>query len=138
MAKGKVPKKGGHANNPMWFKGMTSANPNGEPSKKEFSDALRLILKREVTDDDGDTRTKLYMIANRVVNMALDGNLAAVHYITDRTDGPVNRVTEPDNNAPHRDDHGLTEQEIRDQNAQFVANLMMEVKHSQKQKNKMN
>ena len=138
MAKGKGPKKGGPSNNPMWFKGMPSANPNGEPSKKEFSDALRLILKREVTDDDGDTRTKLYMIANRVVNMALDGNLAAVHYITDRTDGPVNRVTEPDNNAPHRDDHGLTEQEIRDQNAQFVANLMMEVKHSQKQKNKMN
>jgi len=133
MAKDNGKKKMG---NPLWFKGMPSNNPDGRPSKKEFSDALRLALKRETTDDEGETRTNLYMVAAKVVEMAKEGNMSAVAEIANRMDGRPIPISERDETEAHRDDHGMTEEEIKNANAQFLANLLAEVAATKKPKNK--
>jgi len=133
MAKDNGKKKMG---NPLWFKGMPSNNPSGRPSKKIFSDALRLALNREAQDDEGNTTTNLCIIAAKIVAMAKDGNMNAISEIANRMEGRPIPINERDDTDAHRDDHGMTEEEIKNANAQFLANLLAEVAATKKPKNK--
>lgn len=62
----------------------------GSPkSEKHWRDALRLALMR--TDDGEDPRPRIYRIADRLVLMALDGDMEAIKEIGDRIDGKVSQ-----------------------------------------------
>lgn len=70
-------------------------NPNGGGSikhEKHWRDALRVALMR--TDEGEDPRPRLYRIAERVVLMALDGDMQAIKEIGDRIDGRVPQQVE--------------------------------------------
>jgi hypothetical protein len=55
-------------------------------SEKHWRDALRVALMRT---DEGDPRPRLARIAERVVLMAVEGDMQAVKEIGDRIDGRV-------------------------------------------------
>ena len=62
----------------------------GSPkSEKHWRDALRVALMR--TDDGADERPRIYRIADRLVLMALDGDMEAIKEIGDRIDGKVSQ-----------------------------------------------
>lgn len=64
----------------------TSGNPKGqEPGTHNFASALRRELKRA----DRRSVTQLEKIAQKVVKLALTGDMDAIRWIADRTDGKV-------------------------------------------------
>jgi len=64
------------------FKKGQSGNPGGRPKTKEFVEAIRTKIK----EADGD-RTKLETIAAKLVEKAVEGDLAAIKEVADRLDG---------------------------------------------------
>lgn len=62
-------------------------NPTGGKPDKLMRDALMVALKREAKDADGKKTTKLYLIANRLVDVAIAGDIPAIKEIFDRVDG---------------------------------------------------
>lgn len=70
----------------MAFEKGQSGNPGGRPKDKPWRQALMLALK----DEDG---AKLRRIAEKVVGLAEDGDLAAVKEIADRLDGKAAQTT---------------------------------------------
>jgi hypothetical protein len=68
----------------MTFKKGVSGNPSGGPKDKIFTDALRVALKRT---DGPDKKTAIARIANKLVNEALNGSLAAIGMVMDRIEG---------------------------------------------------
>lgn len=58
----------------------------GKPDKL-MRDALILELKREAQDANGQKTQKLYLVARKLVDEAIDGNVMAIKEINDRTDG---------------------------------------------------
>jgi Family of unknown function (DUF5681) len=69
----------------LWVKGQ-SGNPRGRsPVKKLWRDALLL----EVLSPTKDGRQKLRAIAEKLVQMALDGNMCAIREIANRLDGKL-------------------------------------------------
>lgn len=71
----------------------------GSPkSEKHWRDALRVALMR--TDEGDDQRPRIYRIADRLVLMALDGDMEAIKEIGDRIDGKVSQqITVEPNDA---------------------------------------
>lgn len=69
-----------------WEKGQ-SGNPNGRPRTRVMAEALSLALKREAADSDGKLTRKLNLIADKLVNLALEGDMQAIKEINDRMDG---------------------------------------------------
>jgi Family of unknown function (DUF5681) len=67
----------------QWVKGQ-SGNPGGKRARDEF----RAALMRQVHACRGDT-PKLNLIAAKLVNMAIDGDLNAIKEVADRIDGKV-------------------------------------------------
>lgn len=66
----------------MTFQPGQSGNPTGGRKDKPWRDALSIALK------DGDGQ-KLRRIADKVVSLASEGDMAAVKEIADRMDGKV-------------------------------------------------
>ncbi|MBI3678093.1 MAG: hypothetical protein HY243_15905 [Proteobacteria bacterium] len=60
----------------------TSAKPD-----KVMRDAILFALNREAEDASGAPATKLSLIADRLVDKAVDGDMAAIKEVLDRTDG---------------------------------------------------
>ena len=65
-----------------WKKGQ-SGNPKGRLSEKPFLDALRLAMLAS----DGDEKSKLRRIADRLLSAALAGEAWAIQQVADRLDG---------------------------------------------------
>lgn len=63
-------------------------NPSkgGKPDKL-MRDALILELKGEAADADGKPTQKLRLIARKLVDVAIGGDVAAIREVTDRVDG---------------------------------------------------
>lgn len=64
------------------FKKGQSGNPGGRPKTKPFVEAIR----EEVQEADGN-RTKLQAIAAKLVEKAMEGDMAAIKEVADRLDG---------------------------------------------------
>ena len=67
-------------------------NPRGAKSDKLWRDAIMVAVKRETTGADGKPTKKLALLADKLVNEAINGNVAAIKEIGDRLDG---RATQP-------------------------------------------
>ena len=81
---------------------MTKARGNGMGAKpdKLMRDALILALNREAEDADGRPTKKLHLIARRLVDKAVDGDIAAIKEINDRVDGKATQPMEHDAGLP--------------------------------------
>ena len=71
------------AGNPSWVKGK-SGNPGGRSTEKVFADALRAV-SNEV--DPKTKRKNLFLIAEKLVECALNGEGWAIQQFADRLDG---------------------------------------------------
>lgn len=73
---------------------MATTNPGGRKSDKPMRDALMLALTEKYGKDDD--RRKLRAVADKAVEMALEGDREMIKMIFDRTDGkPVQAVEGP-------------------------------------------
>lgn len=79
----------------MAFVKGVSGNPTGRPKEKPFTDALRLAVKRAIGD-----RTALQVIANNLVDLALDKNLDAIKEVANRLEGKPMQPIAGDDEAP--------------------------------------
>ena len=61
--------------------------PKGSKPDKLMRDALMVALKREAKGADGKPTRRLYVNADRLVEKAMEGELAAIREICDRVDG---------------------------------------------------
>ncbi len=68
----------------------------GSKPDKLMADALRVALHREALDADGKPTKRLYLIADRLVQKAVDGDIAAIREVFDRIDGRVVQREEPE------------------------------------------
>jgi len=66
-----------------WKKGQ-SGNQSGRPAEKAFADAVRIAVTAE---DPVTKKRKLRMIAERLVDKALEGEAWAIAQVADRLDG---------------------------------------------------
>ena len=81
-----------------WVKGQ-SGNPLGRlKSEKPFVDALHIAVAEAGADD----KPKLRLIAQALVNKALEGDVAAIKEVADRLDGKVPQriASADDENVP--------------------------------------
>lgn len=77
---------------PVGQKGYTG-NPNGRPKKgTALTDILRSMLDKPASDSPDAPKLK-EVVMQKLVNLALDGDMVALKYLTDRIDGtPVQMV----------------------------------------------
>ena len=66
-----------------------SKNPKGVKPDKLMRDAIHLALKREAEDGNGQRTKKLQLVADRLVEEAIKGNIHAIKEINERMDGKV-------------------------------------------------
>lgn len=64
----------------------TTPSKGGKPDKL-MRDALMLALNREATDTDGQKTKKLNIIAAKLVELAVNGDMQAIKEVSDRVDG---------------------------------------------------
>lgn len=64
---------------------MATTNPGGRKSDKPMRDALMLALTEKFSLEDD--RRRLRVVADKAVEMALDGDREMIKLIFDRTDG---------------------------------------------------
>lgn len=70
------------------FKPGQSGNPSGRPKKDR---ALTAALEAELDTKIG-RKTKRQLVATKVLSLALDGDMTAVKFLADRTEGlPIQR-----------------------------------------------
>ena len=66
-----------------WKKGQ-SGNPNGRAKDKLWADAIRIAVNEAY---EGGDRKKLRVLADKLVDKAIEGEIAAMKEIGDRLDG---------------------------------------------------
>ncbi len=66
------------------FQKGESGNPGGRPKTKPWTDALREAVNKAV---EGEDKTALELIAERVIDEAVKGDMAAVKEIANRLEG---------------------------------------------------
>lgn len=57
------------------------------PKEKSFSNMLKIALSEAAEDRSGKSTTKLRLIADKLVEKALEGDFPSIKEIADRTDG---------------------------------------------------
>lgn len=67
----------------MPFQKGKSGNPGGSPKEKAFANAVRFAVNREAKDG----RKKLMLLAEKLIDCALEGEGWAMQQIADRLDG---------------------------------------------------
>lgn len=65
------------------------ARKEGRQKRKIMTDALIIALHREAAGADGKPTKKLNAIADKLVDRAIDGDVAAIKEVFDRSDGKV-------------------------------------------------
>ncbi|MBX6392553.1 MAG: hypothetical protein IRY96_03695 [Burkholderiales bacterium] len=66
-------------------------------------DALIMALREEATDANGQMTTRLRLVASKLVDRAIDGDVAAIKEIGDRVDGrPPQAIVGDDTADPVR------------------------------------
>jgi hypothetical protein len=77
---------------PNFVKGV-SGNPNGRPKKgTALTDILKMLLDKPATDSPDAPKVK-ELVMQKLVSLALDGDMVAIKYLSDRIDGtPVQTV----------------------------------------------
>ena len=76
-------------NDGRWKPGQ-SGNPQGRPRKGHaLSESLRRELEQtaETVGSDGQVRTKADVIAEKAVELAMGGDVAAIKFLADRLEG---------------------------------------------------
>ena len=63
------------------------ARTKGATADKFWSDAVRLAVYRQQADDEGKIRKRLNIIADKLCQLAIDGDMVAIKEIGDRLDG---------------------------------------------------
>lgn len=66
----------------------------GGKSDKLIRDALMVAVNREVTDENGQKTKRLYVIANKLAEMAEAGDIQAIKEVADRIDGKAHQTAE--------------------------------------------
>lgn len=74
-------------------------NPTGSKPDKLMRDALILALNREATTPDGKKTKRLYIVADKLVELACQGDVGAIREINDRVDGKVPQAVAIDPNS---------------------------------------
>lgn len=75
------------------------ARTKGAKADKNWTEALRLAVNREETDE-GKKRRRLSLIADKLCKLAMDGDIAAIREIGDRLDGKPAQAIQGDPDAP--------------------------------------
>jgi hypothetical protein len=63
-------------------------------------DALMLALNREATNAEGVPTKKLNLVAEKLVDLAVEGDIQAIKEIGDRVDGKASQVLAGDPESP--------------------------------------
>lgn len=74
-------------------KGSTN-NPNGSKPDKLITDAIRLALNHEAKGADGKPTKKLFILAEKLVDKAADGDIQAIREVLDRLEGKAHQSIE--------------------------------------------
>ena len=81
----------------MPFKKGKSGNPRGRPKKGQ---ALTEILNEKLDQEHGKAKKlKREVIAEKIISLAISGDLGALRYIFDRLDGRPKETVELENAA---------------------------------------
>ena len=72
----------------------TTNNPRGSKPDKLITDALRVALNREAEDADGKRTKRLALIAEKVAELAVEGEPWAVREVWDRLEGKAPQAIE--------------------------------------------
>ena len=89
-----------------------SGNPGGRPKGQSITAALRAELDRPCADDP--TVTKGERLAERLVSMALAGDLGAIREVLDRTEGKAVARTEQGDPGAFEELAYLSTEELRE------------------------
>ena len=81
-----------------WKKGQ-SGNPNGRAKDKTWADAIRIAVNEAY---EGGDRKKLRVLAEKLVDKALEGEIAAMKEIGDRLDGKAAQSVDVSSEQSHR------------------------------------
>ena len=86
----------GNEFNSLGFRAMPfvkgqSGNPGGRAKEKSWADAIRIAVNEAY---EGGDRKKLRVLADRLVDKALEGEIAAMKEIGDRLDGKAAQSVE--------------------------------------------
>lgn len=76
------------------------AVPKGRKPDKLMRDALILALMREAEDGEGVATRKLHLIAGRLVEKAMGGDISAIKEVCDRVDGKPTQPAGEDQAPP--------------------------------------
>ena len=81
---------------------MAARNTPSKGSKpdKLIRDAIMVALHRDDELPDGTKAKKINVIATKLVNMAIDGDIQAIKEINDRVDGKATQVVAGDDDNP--------------------------------------
>lgn len=81
---------------------MAARNTPSKGSKpdKLMRDALMIALNREADDADGQKTKKINIIAAKLVELAVDGDIQAIKEVSDRVDGKPAQAIIGDPDAP--------------------------------------
>jgi len=102
----------------MSFRKGQSGNPGGRSKDRAWRDALRLAVNRLA--EDGEQKL-LNVIAEKLVALALEGNLAAIREIADRLDGKPTQAVSLDADIEVGNLESLSEDELNRQIAEHLA-----------------
>jgi hypothetical protein len=91
----------------MPFKKGQSGNPGGRPKTKEFTEAIRLA----VHEAQGN-RTRLRVIADALVDKAIEGDLSAIREVADRLDGKPAIAAQVDMTPPKTRVEEMSDEEL--------------------------
>lgn len=61
--------------------------PTGSKPDKLMRDAIMIAINREAVSADGRPTKKLHLVVEKLVDLAIEGDMGAIHEICDRVDG---------------------------------------------------
>jgi hypothetical protein len=86
-----------------------SGNPQGRPRSQSFSEACRRIL-REACPDDSEGRSYADVIAEKLCQLAMAGDIRAARELADRAEGKPKMLEEERRTITLEEAHALLQQ----------------------------